>query len=80
MSGTISKPSEVMKHIHLTQLEHELMDVRLEMRRLEGIINSPNIQSQKFKDESRKKLERYIKKKNKLTSTITEVMLLDGEL
>lgn len=80
MTDIISRPSEVMKHIQLTQLEHELMDVRLEMRRLEGVINSPKVKSRKYKDESKKKLGKLIKEKNKLTDIITEVMLLDGDL
>lgn len=75
----ISKSSEVMKTILMSQLEHELMDIRLEMRRLEGVINSPLVKSQKAKSESKKKLEKLIKNKNKLADKITEVMLLGAD-
>lgn len=64
----------------MSQLENELGDVGKEMRRLEGIINSTLVKSSSMKDESKKKLEKLIKKRNKLTNKITEVMLLGAEL
>ena len=76
----INEPTEVMKTILMSQLEHELVDIRLEMRRLEGIINSTSIKSQKFKDESKKKIEQLLKKRNSITDKITEVMLLGGDI
>jgi hypothetical protein len=75
----ISEPSAVMKAIQLSELEHKLMDVNLEIRRLEGVVNSAKV-SQRFKDKARKKLIKWMKKQNKLTTTITEVMFLDAEV
>ena len=72
--------SEVMKMIKLTQLENELIDVRKEMLRLEGVINSTKVKSNKVKEESKKKLLKLITKKNSLTDTITEAMFLGSDI
>ena len=72
--------SDVIRKIKLTQLENELIDVRREMLRLEGVINSTKIKSQALKEESKKKLHKLIQKKNKLTDTITEAMFLGADV
>ena len=72
--------SEVMKAIQLSHMENDLQQVARDIKKHEGIINSVKITNQKFKDNSRKQIEVLIKKKHRLTTSITEAMLLDIEV
>lgn len=75
-----NEQSEVIRAIKLSQLELELMDVNIEIRRLEGVINSAKIKNQSFKDNARKKLIKKMKEQDRLTTKITEAMLLDTKV
>lgn len=67
--------SEVMKAIRLTQLENELVDIRRQIAKIEGIINSTKC-SYKFKNQSKKLLPALVKKRDNLINQITEESLL----
>lgn len=72
--------TEVMRRIKLAQLESELLDIRFNIKRHEGIVNSVKITDSKFKNTSKKKILNLIKEKNRLVDLITESMFLDVEL
>lgn len=72
--------SEVIRAIKLSQLENRLLDVKREIKRLEGMINSPNIKKQSYKNKAKKKLEKMINKQTDLTDQITEAIFLNAEL
>ena len=72
--------SKTIQAIKLSQLENELSEVWTEIRRCEGIINSVKVKNGYLKDKTKKKLERLIDRKEKLTANITEAALLDLEL
>lgn len=64
-----------MKAIKLTQLENELVEIRRQIRKLEGTINSPNV-PQKWKRSSMKLLPDLVKRRDYLIDEITEMSLL----
>jgi len=72
--------SEVIRKIKLAELECQLNEIQFEIKRTEGIINSVNIKSESFRKKSKKRLLELIKKRTRLTDTITEAMFLDMEL
>ena len=72
--------TEVMRAIKLSKLENDLLDIEFEIKKCEGIVNSINIKSQKFKDEHKKKLIKLVNQRAQLTSKITEAMFLDGDI
>lgn len=59
----------------LTQLENELLDVNREIKKLEGIVNSPNVKW-KYKESSKKLLPALAERRRVLTDQITEASLL----
>lgn len=65
-----------MKAIQLTHLENELMDIRREIRKLEGVINSPKV-SGKFKKKAKNMIPVLAKRRDELISEITEAALLE---
>ena len=72
--------SQVIQALKLSHLENELVDVHRQILKHEGVLNSPNVKSKKFREASKKKLVELLKKKEKLTSEITEAMILDQEV
>ena len=70
----------VMRAIKLSQLENELLDVRLEIKRLEGVINSPNVKNVRRKNRAKDKLLNLIKKQDRISSEITEAIFLDADV
>lgn len=68
--------SQVMKAIKLTQLENELVDVRRQIKKLEGVISSVHV-AYKFKKAAKDLLPKLVRKQNELANQITEESLLD---
>jgi len=64
-----------MRAIQLSQMENELVEVRRQIRKIEGIVNSPNV-SYKHKETSKKLLPKLVRRRNELTDFITETSLL----
>ena len=69
-----------IERIKLAALESELMNVQFNIKKNEGIVNSPNIKNKRNKDSAKKKLLELIKEKDRLSSLITEYIFLDVEL
>lgn len=67
--------SEVMKAIKLTQLENELIEIRREIKKMEGVVNSVNV-SNKYKKIAKRLLPDLVKKRDELINEITEMSLL----
>lgn len=67
--------SEVMKAIQLSQMENELIDVRRQIKKIEGIVNSINVRW-KSKKVSKSLLPELVKRREELVDFITEAALL----
>ena len=67
--------SEVIKALRLTQLENDLLDVSRQIKRLEGVINSPNVK-QRHTQYRKKLLLSLAKSRRSLVDQITEASLL----
>jgi hypothetical protein len=65
-----------MQAIQLSHKEQELLEIEKEIRRCEGVINSPNINSVKYKSLHRKELIRLIGERDRLSTEITEGVFL----
>lgn len=72
--------TEVMRTLRLAQLENDLADVNQEIKRLEGIIRSPNVKSESFKRTCKKQLKTKAEKQRVLFDTIAEAMLLGADI
>lgn len=70
----------VIRALKLTQMENEILEIEKNIKRHEGIINSPNIRSEKYKNASKKALLKLINKREKLTTEITDAIMLDLEV
>ena len=66
-----------IKAIKLAKLENDLLDTNREILRLEGVINSPKVKNQRYKTKCKKKLEKMVAKRTRLTDMITEEMFLE---
>lgn len=62
--------------IHLSNKEIELEGVLLEIKKCEAYINSPKVPNGKYKKSKIKELEKLVKKRDELTTYITEQALL----
>lgn len=67
--------NQVIQALRLTQMENDLLDIRREIKKYEGVINSPNC-SAKFKKDCRKRLVNLVKQRDALIDRITEAALL----
>lgn len=65
-----------MRAIKLSQMENELIDVRRQIKKIEGIVNSPNV-SYKHKETSKKQLPQLVNRRDELVNFITEASLLN---
>lgn len=68
--------SEVMKAIKLSDLENQVVDLRREIKKLEGIIGSSNVQN-RFKKKAKLMIPVLNKRMEEIVSEITEMSLLD---
>jgi adenylosuccinate lyase len=69
-----------MRAIALSKMENDLQETEREIKKHEGIINSTKITNHRRKDKSRQKLKKLIKRRQHLSSKITEAMLLGSEI